>query len=403
MEQLPEVLDESPIRRYLNVNQPDSPSRPVSPGQTGLRVAARPYIMSKHFLEMRSISRSISRRLSPHRGTNSVPQSPSGQRDVPHSPTGKRDVPRSPTGERDVPRSPIGERDVPQRPIGERGVPRSPIGERDFPQSPIGERGTVSSMLSSSSVAAGSILSDIPRPTSPDTVCLGVPFLAPEIAVGQPPPKRVEFEGARLARDANLSSIGAKRVVESLARFTKRMAGEPYHDKVSFIRAMREIGGDANVCGLLFDSLAHSRVASSLPAGAIPFADICVRMSLLCGGSEAEKIETVFSLVDLDHDGFLSMGELVGFFKLVFENVASRDEMMAKYAGYGLGGNPETFASQTAIECMRMCDLDENGQLGIDEFKKWFEQPAMSPKYSPFVQSNPHAHNIDSINLEDMK
>ena len=337
---------DSPLKRYLDARgSPSSPSlnKPVS---ASLHTPAVPFDLQPSIGQLRTISG----RLSPHRGGSaSVPQSPEG---------------------------------------------------------------AVSLLLQRDSSDRSSRRSSETSPDSPQTLFLGLPVdLVEKRSVEVPvfePPRRDPFTydpqadtsplhgAAEIRKAAGLDKLSAKSVVAELARFSKKMAGQPYHDKHSFKRVMKELGNDAS--DSIFDQLLVGSLPSLLPPGAISLADISTKIALLTGGSESEKIEAVFSLVDRNSDGYLSIDELGDFFNLIFQNVITKS-LLAVYSANGLGTNPAAFAAQTAGECMQMCDLNKDGQLSLTEFKKWFANPKMSPVYSPFIRS---AAAPDALSLDDI-
>jgi len=98
-------------------------------------------------------------------------------------------------------------------------------------------------------------------------------------------------------------------------------------------------------------------------------------ISLLCAGSEEEKIHAVFAMFDENGDGFVSLDEMFKFLKSVFRVVLTPNvKAVMNTMGVGVE-SADDLASVTALECFKTADLNQDGKLSIAEFKTWFYAP----------------------------
>merc|ERR1719460_1685612 len=104
-------------------------------------------------------------------------------------------------------------------------------------------------------------------------------------------------------------------------------------------------------------------------------------ISLLCQGSEDDKIKAVFDVFDENGDGFISMDEMFKFLTAVFKVVLTPN-VMGAMRGMGVEvDGPEDLASVTALECFKAADLNHDGKLSISEFRTWFYGPKNDPSF----------------------
>jgi len=104
-------------------------------------------------------------------------------------------------------------------------------------------------------------------------------------------------------------------------------------------------------------------------------------ISLLCKGSEDDKIQAVFKVFDENDDGFISMDEMYKFLTSVFKVVLTPAVIGAMNS---MGVNVESaedLASVTSLECFKSADLNHDGRLSIEEFKAWFYGPRNDPAF----------------------
>jgi len=104
-------------------------------------------------------------------------------------------------------------------------------------------------------------------------------------------------------------------------------------------------------------------------------------ISLLCNGSEDEKIHAVFDVFDENGDGFISMDEMFKFLTSVFKVVLTPNVMQVMNSMGVTVESAEDLASVTALECFKAADLNQDGKLSINEFKSWFYAPKNDPSF----------------------
>merc|ERR1719272_1103475 len=89
--------------------------------------------------------------------------------------------------------------------------------------------------------------------------------------------------------------------------------------------------------------------------GVVDMMELICGASLLCTGTEEDKIHAVFNVFDENGDGVISMA--------VMNSMGVTVE------------SPEDLASVTALECFKTADLNHDGRLSVTEFKNWFFAP----------------------------
>jgi len=107
--------------------------------------------------------------------------------------------------------------------------------------------------------------------------------------------------------------------------------------------------------------------------------EIICGVSLLCKGDEEKKVEAVFMMFDENGDGFVTIDEMYKFLRVVFKVVCTPSVMeVVNSVGVPID-SIEDMASATALECFQAADLNNDGKLSLDEFKKWFNAPRADP------------------------
>merc|ERR1712190_653302 len=104
-------------------------------------------------------------------------------------------------------------------------------------------------------------------------------------------------------------------------------------------------------------------------------------ISLLCAGTEDDKIHAVFNIFDENGDGFISMDEMFKFLTSVFKVVLTPNVMNVMNSMGVNVESPEDLASVTSLECFKTADLNHDGKLSVVEFKNWFYAPKDNPSF----------------------
>mmetsp|Transcript_1932 Transcript_1932/g.4442 ORF Transcript_1932/g.4442 Transcript_1932/m.4442 type:complete len:288 (-) Transcript_1932:478-1341(-) len=105
--------------------------------------------------------------------------------------------------------------------------------------------------------------------------------------------------------------------------------------------------------------------------------ELCCGLSMLCQGTEDEKIHAVFDCFDENGDGNITLDEMFKFLASVFRVVLT-PTVLDTINSLGVDvQSPEDLASVTALECFKSADLDGNGRLNVEEFKTWFNGGAV--------------------------
>jgi len=107
--------------------------------------------------------------------------------------------------------------------------------------------------------------------------------------------------------------------------------------------------------------------------------EVVCATSLLCKGSEDDKVEAVFYMFDQNGDGFISVDEMYKFLSSVFRVVCTPNVMQAVNSTGVDIQSCEEMATATTWECFQSADLNHDGRLSLDEFKKWFSGPRNDP------------------------
>jgi Ca2+-binding EF-hand superfamily protein len=73
-------------------------------------------------------------------------------------------------------------------------------------------------------------------------------------------------------------------------------------------------------------------------------------------------------LFDLNDDGFISLGEMTTYLTSVFKVLYESNNGTKK----AIGVSADELGKITAEEAFVECDLNHDGRLSFDEFKKWY-------------------------------
>jgi Ca2+-binding EF-hand superfamily protein len=115
--------------------------------------------------------------------------------------------------------------------------------------------------------------------------------------------------------------------------------------------------------------------------GVVDMMELICGASLLCTGTEEDKIHAVFNVFDENGDGVISMDEMFKFLTSVFKVVLTPNVMKVMDSMGVAVESPEDLASVTALECFKTADLNHDGRLSVVEFKNWFFAPRNDPSF----------------------
>lgn len=115
--------------------------------------------------------------------------------------------------------------------------------------------------------------------------------------------------------------------------------------------------------------------------GVVDMMEIICGISLLCSGSEDDKIHAVFNIFDENGDGYISMDEMFKFLTSVFKVVLTPNVIGVMNSMGVTVESAEDLASVTALECFKTSDLNHDGKLSVVEFKNWFYAPKDNPSF----------------------
>merc|ERR1712084_61286 len=97
--------------------------------------------------------------------------------------------------------------------------------------------------------------------------------------------------------------------------------------------------------------------------GIVDLMELICGISLLCSGSENDKIHAVFNVFDENGDGLISMDEMFKFLTSVFKVVLTPNVMGVLNSMGVTVESAEDLASVTALECFKTADLNHDGKL----------------------------------------
>ncbi|CAI5730361.1 unnamed protein product [Hyaloperonospora brassicae] len=104
--------------------------------------------------------------------------------------------------------------------------------------------------------------------------------------------------------------------------------------------------------------------------GVVDVQELGAGLSILCGGNRAEKTKAMFTLYDVNHDGYVSPDEMTSYLTSIFKIMYKASPELETKTGM----MPDQLASVTTRECFGAFDHNRDGRLSLDEFSAWFEQ-----------------------------
>lgn len=96
-------------------------------------------------------------------------------------------------------------------------------------------------------------------------------------------------------------------------------------------------------------------------------------LSILCGGTQEEKVASSFRLYDVDHDGYVSQDELCLYLASIFKLLYGMNPDLQRHTQVG----PNELALLTAKRAFE--NIHSKG-LSLAEFRKWYEDSGLVPE-----------------------
>lgn len=115
--------------------------------------------------------------------------------------------------------------------------------------------------------------------------------------------------------------------------------------------------------------------------GVVDMMEIICGASLLCTGSEKDKIQAVFNVFDENGDGVITMDEMFKFLTSVYKVVLTPNVIAVMNSMGVTVESAEDLASVTALECFKTADLNQDAKLSMAEFENWFFAPRNDPSF----------------------
>ena len=127
------------------------------------------------------------------------------------------------------------------------------------------------------------------------------------------------------------------------------------------------------------------------------FSELASGLTCLCGGDDQDKVRAAFSLYDVNGDGFISLKEMTQYLHSVFKVMYATNEGMQK----SIGASAEQLATATAQEAFASADLNHDGRLSYDEFKRWYlsDKSAAEEKTPEVAASTDFKKNVTDITI----
>ena len=128
--------------------------------------------------------------------------------------------------------------------------------------------------------------------------------------------------------------------------------------------------------------------------GQVDFAELAAGMTILCGGSPNDKIETAFALFDYNGDNHISKSEMKRYLHSVFAIVYEADSDARNRMG---GADPETLAIATTDDAFASLGKKNGEQLSCAEFRKWCQMGSNGENVQTIIRDAPKKMSLGEV------
>ncbi|RLN71352.1 hypothetical protein BBJ28_00016818, partial [Nothophytophthora sp. Chile5] len=125
--------------------------------------------------------------------------------------------------------------------------------------------------------------------------------------------------------------------------------------------------------------------------GLVDVQELGAGLSILCGGSRGDKAKSMFTLYDVNQDGYISPEEMVSYLTSIFRVMFKASPDLPVKTGMA----PEQLAKVTTAECFHAFDHNRDGQLSFEEFRRWFDR--QNPRTQHQQTTNGHGESSSSV------
>eukprot|EP00743_Colponemidia_sp_Colp-15_P000495 GILK01000559.1.p1 GENE.GILK01000559.1~~GILK01000559.1.p1 ORF type:complete len:734 (-),score=141.90 GILK01000559.1:152-2353(-) len=174
------------------------------------------------------------------------------------------------------------------------------------------------------------------------------------------------------------SGLAAVNALDAVAHLTS-VATNGSLDRQSFARAVISLlqknkvkAADPKTIAHVFDIFDKDR------NGVVDMDEMLSGLTMMCGGTEQDKVRAAFALFDMNGDGYISLEEMTKYMASVFRVMYDAKPSLKEE----LGVSAEDLGSVTAAQCFRLVDKNADGKVSFEEFTHWFRSA--------------HSSNLDS-------
>ncbi|RHY20463.1 hypothetical protein DYB36_010970, partial [Aphanomyces astaci] len=131
--------------------------------------------------------------------------------------------------------------------------------------------------------------------------------------------------------------------------------------------------------------------------GTVDYAELTAGLSLF-GGKQEDKVRAAFALYDYNHDGVISLDEMIRYLTAVFKVLFATNPALVPQ----MQVTPLELAQVTAEQAFLECDINQDGKLTLDEFHAWYTQsnkPIKSSALSIPLPSLAQVHHFTDLGI----